>query len=263
MSFQYRPYQEISLAGKKVLVTGASSGIGAASSFELAAMGCELFLVARRSALLEERAAQVKSLFPKTKIQCLSGDVRDEKFLQLLRDKKFFEVDVLINNAGLARGRDRIEAAKLEDWQEMLDTNVSAAFRVVHAALPHMISQKSGHIVNIGSIAGHSTYEGGSVYCASKFALTAFTKTLREEVCEHNVRVTLVSPGMVNTEFSLVRLRDSSAADKVYQGMEPLSAQDVAFQIAFCLRQPGHVNVDEIIVTPVAQGAPTKIVRKI
>lgn len=254
-------YREHSLAGKLALVTGASSGIGEATARYLAAEGANVVLVARR----EERLAEVSKLIatrsPSVKCTTVVADVCDKDILKKLDDAGASAPDIFINNAGLARGRDSVESAKVDDWLEMLNTNITAAFLITRHCLPKMIARGGGHIVFTGSIAGHLTYPGGSVYCASKHAVTAFAKVLREETCDKNIRVSVISPGMVETEFSEVRLRDSLAAKKVYEGMDPLIGLDIAHQIIFCLKQPPHVNIDEILVTPIAQGSPTRVHR--
>lgn len=250
------------LAGKVALITGASAGIGLATAVALAAEGVNLRLVARRAERLATVAEQLRARYPSVRIDVHAGDLRDDAFFTRLDGHEAFACDILVNNAGLARGLDPVAKAKLSDWRDMLSTNVEAAFHIVHACLPHLIARGGGHIVCLGSVAGHTAYENGSVYCATKHALGAFCKALRQETCDKNIRVSVVSPGMVNTEFSLVRFAgDQARADAVYQGMAPLTARDIARQIVFCLKEPAHVNVDEILVMPRVQGAATKVHR--
>ena len=253
-------YTEQNLHGKRATITGASSGIGAATAFELAAQGVDLFLVARRGERLEEIKQKLGERFPVT-VTTIVGNVCRGETQSAMKKAGAFDVDFFINNAGLARGRDEVAEARLDHWAEMIDTNITAAFQIGQLAAQAMIRRGRGHIVFTGSIAGHVTYVGGSVYSATKHAVTAFAKTLREETCDKGLKVTIISPGMVETEFSLVRLDNPISALKVYEGMTPLVGEDIAHQIIFCLKQPRHVNIDEIIVTPQAQGAATRVHR--
>lgn len=246
------------LKDKRVLITGASSGIGKAMAFAMAHKGAELFLVARRKEKLEEVAKEIKN----AKVHLLPGDVNDPKLLEKITRVTGKHVDILINNAGLALGRDKVENSSLDDWDKMISTNISANFRMVHLVLPWMMERKSGDIINLCSVAGHYTYQGGAVYCATKHAVKAFTRVLREETCGKNIRVMQISPGMVNTEFSTVRFKgNAEAADAVYAGMTPLSGEDIARMMVFMLEQPRHVVIDEIITMPTDQGSPTTVSR--
>jgi NADP-dependent 3-hydroxy acid dehydrogenase YdfG len=255
-------YSEESLRGKRALVTGASSGFGLAIATRLAAEGCHLVLVARRQSRLDELKTELQRRFSDLKIETIAGDVRSSELFEAMHRQGAFDVDILINNAGLARGLDPIQTANLDHWNEMVDTNVKAAFRMVHETLPKMLARGSGHIVNMASISGHETYDKGSVYCATKHALVAFTKALRLEVYDKNIRVSMVSPGLAQTEFSVVRFSgDAEQASTVYNGLTPLSAADIAHQTLFCLKQPRHVNISEILVYPTAQGSATRVYR--
>jgi len=243
------------LKNLRILITGASSGIGLATARALSAHGAQLCLVARREDRLRDLAKELKA-------QYLAHDVAAEGFIDELKRSFGTDFDVLINNAGLALGRDTVEASNPQDWQQMMDVNVSALFRLTHAVLPGMLARQQGDILNVCSIAGHVTYPGGAVYCAAKHAVWAFTKVLREETCGRNVRVMQISPGMVETEFSVVRFRgDQQTADAVYAGMEPLSGTDIARQIQFMLEQPRHVCIDEITTMPTQQGSATTVRR--
>lgn len=244
---------------KRVLITGASSGIGRAIAIELGQRGHDLFLIARR----EDRLSEVSQQISNAKVTLIPGDVNDPELAKKIKIATLEKVDILINNAGLALGRDKIITSQFADWEQMLNTNITANFRMVHLVLPWMIAQGGGDIINLCSIAGHYTYQGGAVYCATKHAVNAFTRVLREETCGNNIRVMQISPGMVNTEFSKVRFKgDQESADSVYAGMKPLLAEDIARMMVFMLEQPRHVVIDEIITMPLDQGAPTTIHRK-
>jgi 3-hydroxy acid dehydrogenase / malonic semialdehyde reductase len=246
----------MTLSGKKILITGASSGIGSALAHELYERGAKLYLVARREERLVELAQKLNA-------QYLVADITNSNFLSQLQDTWGLEFDGLINNAGLAIGKSHVADSDPNDWDAMLETNVTALFRLTHAVLPSMLKNQHGDILNVCSIAGHLSYAGGAVYCATKHAVSAFTKALREETCGQNVRVMQISPGMVETEFSLVRFQgDKSKAQDVYQGMTPLTAQDIARQMIFMLEQPRHVCIDEIVTMPTDQGSPNKVVRR-
>lgn len=252
----------MSLNQKKCLVTGASSGIGRAMAIDLAARGCELFLLARRADKLRELEAELKKTSPDLKITLIVADVNTPEIAQILSTKTHEKIDILINNAGLALGRDKVENSDFSDWDQMISTNITANFRVAHTIVPWMLRNGGGDIINLCSIAGHLTYPGGAIYCATKHAVSAFTKVLREETCGRNLRVMQISPGMVETDFSKVRFRgDEKLADAVYAQMTPLSAQDISRMMIFMLEQPRHVVIDEIITMPMAQGSPTTVHR--
>lgn len=244
------------LKGKRVLITGASSGIGKAATLALAEKKAELFLVARRKDRLDEL---VSSIGAKTLVQDLTHENAVHNILDFTNNK----VDVLINNAGIALGKDSIENSSWSDLQSMLTLNIDATFKLTQALVPLMLNNGGGDIINLCSVAGHWTYQGGAVYCASKHALWAFTKTLREETCGRNLRVMQISPGMIETEFSVVRFKgDTKQAEQTYKGMTPLKAEDIARQILFMLEQPRHVCIDEILSMPTDQGSPTTVFRR-
>jgi len=246
---------------KKILITGASSGIGEALALSLAPLATELYLLARREERLIGLRERILSIYPRLHIHLLIKDVTDPDLLNYLEEKAP-EIDILINNAGLALGRDKVEKSELSDWQKMFDVNVHSLFKITHFYLPQMLKKTWGDIVNIASIAGIVTYPGGSVYCATKHAVRAFTKVLREEVAGKNVRIMMISPGMVETEFSLVRFKGNEVeADKVYEGMTPLLPEDIARMIHFMLIQPRHVVIDEIVTMPTDQGSATTVHR--
>ena len=245
---------EISLKGKLALVTGASSGIGLATAAWLAREGTNLILVARRKEKLELLKKELLDSFPSIDINIIAADVSSGEFISLLERLNALNVDILINNAGLASGKDHVTEMKDEDLTEMVQTNVTSLIRLSSAVSKKMVQKGSGHIINLGSIAGHYTYEGGSVYCATKFAVRAFSETLRQELHDKNVRVSLISPGMVKTDFSLVRFKgDNKLAESVYEGVDCLSASDIARLILKTLKEPFHVNWNEVVILPTVQ----------
>jgi serine 3-dehydrogenase len=253
------------LQGKIVLVTGASSGIGAACAAAFAADGCRLVLVARRRDRLEELANELRR---EAGVEILVGsvDVRDrstvEAWLSAL-PKRFRAPDILVNNAGLARGLAPLHEGEIDDWDEMIDTNLKGLLYVTRAVLPGMVERGAGHVINIGSIAGHETYPLGNVYCATKHAVAALTRGLSIDTLGTGVRVSAVDPGMVETEFSMVRFHgDRERADSVYEGLEPLTARDVADAVLFCATRPPHANVREMILMPTAQAAAVHVHRR-
>lgn len=252
------------LKGKIVLITGASSGIGAATAKLFAQQGAKLLLCARRIEQLNEIAAQIQTETG-TSIHTFQLDVREQqavaKALQNLPDA-WRQVDILINNAGLAAGLDSLQEGKISDWDAMLDTNVKGLLYVTREILPQMVQRNSGHVINIGSIAGHYVYPKGAVYCASKYAVKALTEGLRMDLFGTQVRVTTIDPGAVATNFSQVRFKgDAERAAKVYEGMTPLSPEDIANTIHYCAALPPHVNICEVMMTPTAQASATMIAR--
>lgn len=236
----------------RVLVTGASSGIGRASAEAFAAQGHELILVARREERLRELAARLG------RASFVALDVSDRKAVEAAaraHADSWSRVDVLVNAAGLARGLAPLHEDDPAGWDEMIDTNVKGLLAMTRAVLPGMIARRSGHVVNLGSVAGFWVYPKGAVYCASKHAVRAISEGLRLDVHGTGVRVTEISPGMVETEFSNVRLRDDERARAVYAGMKPLSAEDVAETVLWCVGRPAHVNIQELVVFPTQQSA--------
>ena len=178
-------------------------------------------------------------------------------------EKKWKKIDLLINNAGLSRGLDKIYEGKKEDWEEMIDTNVKGLAFVTRHVVPLMVKRKSGHIINIGSTAGHEVYPGGNIYAATKFAVKALSQSTRLDVLDKGIKVTSIDPGMVETEFSMVRFRgNKERAKSVYKGLKPLSPKDVAEAALFCSTRPNHVNINEVILTPLAQASSTQVYRK-
>ncbi|RKN83019.1 SDR family NAD(P)-dependent oxidoreductase [Ulvibacterium marinum] len=243
---------------KTVLITGATSGIGKATAELFAEKGFRLILCGRRRERLENLK---KELSHKTKVHILSFDVRDRKAVfdaigSLPED--FAKIDILINNAGNAHGLDTIDQGSIDDWDAMLDINVKGLLYVSKAVIPQMVERKSGHIINIGSIAGKEVYPKGNVYCASKYAVDALNQSMRIDLNPHGIRVGAVNPGAAETEFSNVRFKgDDERADNVYKGFDPLTPMDIAETILFVVTRPAHVNIWDLVVTPTAQASAT------
>lgn len=237
-------------------VTGASSGIGKACAESLAEAGAKLILTARRRERLAELAEHLKARFG-TECFIAQLDVRDaaavsEVFQKLPPD--FQSIDILVNNAGLAVGLDPIKDAKPDDWERMIDTNIKGLMYVTKAVMPEMLARGAGHIINIGSLAGHQAYAGGSVYCATKHAVKALSRAMKLEAAGTLVRVTQIDPGMVETEFSLVRFKgDTERAAKVYANLTALSAQDIADSVLYAATRPAHVNIAELTILATQQ----------
>lgn len=248
-----------SLSGKLAFITGASSGIGRATAKALAVEGARLLLCARRIERLRELEVELKKYSPSVHIHSFQLDVRDRDEVEHSIDalpREWKEIDILVNNAGLSRGLDKFQDASLDDWDEMLDTNVKGLLYISRKIVPGMIERGRGHIINIGSIAGHEVYPKGNVYCASKFAVDAITKGLRLDVVETPIRVTTIDPGLVETEFSEVRFHgDTERAKTVYKGLEPLRPEDIAETIVWCASRPAHVQIAEVIIFPTQQAS--------
>jgi NADP-dependent 3-hydroxy acid dehydrogenase YdfG len=247
----------MSLAESKIaFITGASSGIGEACAIRFAREGYSLILNARRKERIDELAYKLKDDFG-VKVLNLVFDVRNKEavFAQIAAlPLEWKNIDVLINNAGLAMGLSDLHEGDTEDWEQMIDTNVKGLLYVSKAVIPGMIERKKGHIVNIGSIAGKETYLKGNVYCATKHAVESLSKAMRMELLPHNIRVSLVNPGATNTEFSQVRFKgDKNKADSIYKGYLPLTGDDIARCILFCTELPEHVNINDMLIMPTAQ----------
>lgn len=246
------------LKDKVALVTGASAGIGEACAEAFAKEGCRLVLAARRRDRLQALAARLVDDHG-TRTHLIELDVRDRQAVNAAIDglpPEWGEIDILVNSAGLSRGLDRLHEGSHVDWEEMIDTNVKGLLWISRAVLPGMVARDRGHVINVGSIAGHQVYQSGNVYCATKFAVLALSRGLRLDLLGTRVRCSTVDPGMVQTEFSEVRFRgDRERADKVYRSFPPLTAADVADAIVYCATRPPHVAVQEIVLMPQDQGA--------
>ena len=249
------------LENRVVFITGASSGIGEACARAFAAEGARLILAARREERLREVAGGLG-----VETHAIVLDVRDQRAVEEAvagLPPEWAEIDVLVNNAGLGLGLDKLYEGSVDDWERMIDTNVKGLLYVTRAVVPGMVARGRGHVVNLGSTAGHEAYPGGNVYCGTKHAVDAITKGLRMDLVDTPVRVSTVDPGMVETEFSVVRFHgDSDRAKKVYQGIDPLTAVDVADAILYCATRPPHVQINEIILTPTNQASSLVVHRK-
>jgi serine 3-dehydrogenase len=254
----------INLSNKIVLITGASAGIGKACAESFAKEGASLILTARRIVKLNKISASLKKKYG-IKVFTTQLDVRDKDAVKSMVSSlpgEWKKIDILINNAGLARGLTDIDDGSYDDWDEMIDTNIKGLLYVSREIIPLMVKRKKGHVINIGSIAGHQVYPKGNVYNATKFAVNALSKTMRLDLYQKDVRVSTVDPGMVKTEFSLVRFRgDNERAKKVYEGLSPLTPEDIADAVIYCATRPIHVNIDEIIIMPAIQASPIHIKR--
>ena len=255
----------ISLQDKIILITGASSGIGTACAKIFAGAGAKLILAARRWERLQELADKLNQEFG-IETHLLHLDVRDRSAVESAISSlppAWSDIEILINNAGLSRGLDKLHEGDYQDWDEMIDTNIKGLLYLTRYVVPGMVKRDRGHIVNLGSIAGHQTYPGGNVYCATKAAVKAISEGLKQDLLGTPVKVTSVDPGMVETEFSNVRFHgDTARADKVYQGVTPLTADDVADVIFFCVTRSPHVNINELIMMPVDQASATLVHRQ-
>lgn len=243
-----------------ILITGATAGFGEATARRFASEGWRVIITGRRRDRLDALKRELQGLHGLLEggnVHALRFDVRDntavEQAIASLPDD-WKDIDVLVNNAGLAAGMDPIQSGSLEDWNAMLDTNVKGLLHVSRAVMQGMIARGKGHIINIGSTAGKEVYPKGNVYCASKFAVDALTKAMRQDLLEHGIKVTQIAPGLAETEFSLVRFKgDTERARTPYQGMEPLRGEDIANLVWFSATLPAHVCINDLVVTPTAQ----------
>ena len=242
------------LGNKIVLITGASAGIGAACARKFAEKGARLILVARRIDRLQYLANSLK-----VEIHLVKLDVRNRREVEdavaTLPDN-WREVDILVNNAGLGRGLDKFHKGKVDGWEEMIDTNIKGLLYISRAVLPGMVERGRGHVINIGSIAGHEVYPGGNIYCATKHAVDALTKGMRIDLVDTPIRISTVDPGLVETEFSMVRFHgDMEQAKTIYEGYKPLSGDDIAEAVVWIADRPKHVQIGEIMILPTAQAS--------
>jgi len=243
---------------KLALITGATSGIGKAAALKLASLDYNLIITGRRKDRLESLASTLKTQF-NIEVKALTFDIRvnsetDRAVGSLTGEWQ--NIDVLLNNAGLAAGADPIQEGLWSDWEQMIDTNIKGLLYISKLIIPFMIERKKGQIINISSIAGKEVYANGNVYCATKHAVEAITKGMRIDLLKYGIKVSSVSPGMVETEFSIVRYHgDKSKADEVYKGLTPLFAEDIADTIEFIVTRPPHVNINDILIMPTAQAS--------
>lgn len=247
---------------RTVLITGATAGIGEATARLLASNNFRLILCGRRADRLKQLQQELSA---KTEVTTLTFDVRNRKevasALQSLPEG-WKKIDVLINNAGGAHGLDPIQTGNIDDWEAMIDANVKGLLYVSREILPGMVQRQSGHVINIGSIAGREVYAGGNVYCASKFAVDALSRGMRIDLNTAGIKVTQVNPGLVETEFSLVRFKgDENRAATPYKGLEPLTGDDIADSILYVLTRPPHVVIADLVLFPVAQASATVVKR--
>ena len=247
------------------LITGATSGIGKASAEIFAKNSYDLIITGRRDDRLQTLAAALKKKF-KIKVRTLCFDIRklaEVKTNIALLPNEFKQIDVLLNNAGLASGLSAIQDGDTDDWEKMIDTNIKGLLYITREVSQLMIANKKGHIINIGSIAGKEVYVNGNVYCATKHAVDALNKGMRIDLLPYGIRVTAVNPGMVETEFSIVRFHgDEERAKKVYEGLNPLTPQDIAETVFWAASRPTHVNINDIVIMPTVQANATTIFRK-
>ncbi|MDX2163895.1 MAG: SDR family oxidoreductase [Gammaproteobacteria bacterium] len=253
------------LHNKIVFITGASSGIGKACAEQFAAEGAKLILTARRVERLEQLSAELTAKH-NTAVLCIALDVQDQKNVASTIEKlpaDWKNIDILINNAGKALSTNKIQDGELDDWEDMIDTNIKGLLYVSRAILPGMVTRNAGHVFNISSTAGHHNYPNGNVYCATKHAVRSLSESMRLDLNGTKIRVTDIAPGMVHTEFSEVRWKgDKARADDFYKNMTPLTAHDVADSIVFCATRPAHVNIAELVIYPTDQASPTVVNRK-
>lgn len=250
---------------KTILITGASSGIGYECAQKFAQGAYRLIIAARRKERITQLAHDLHKKYG-TEVYPLVMDVQNRQQVHesiASLPANWQAIDVLINNAGLALGLSTLDQGDMDDWDQMIDTNIKGLLYVSKAVIPGMIERKQGQIINIGSIAGRETYVKGNVYCATKYAVKSLSEAMRKELVEHNIRVSLVSPGATDTEFSQVRFKgDQETARKVYDGYRPLSGEDIAHVIHFCAELPAHVNINDMLVMPAAQASAGIIHRK-
>jgi NADP-dependent 3-hydroxy acid dehydrogenase YdfG len=246
------------LKSRIVMITGASAGIGEACAWSFAREGARLILAARRLDRLQDLASAIM-VEHRTRCHLLALDVRDRKAVNAAIAElpaAWQEIDLLVNNAGLSRGLDKLQEAEFQDWDEMIDTNVKGLLWVSRAVLPGMVARDRGQVINIGSVSGRQVYPGGSVYCATKSAVRAITQGMRIDLLGTQVKASTVDPGLVETEFSAVRYRgDTDRASQTYLNFPPLQATDVAEAVLFCATRPAHVNVQDLLIMPQDQAA--------
>lgn len=250
---------------KIALISGATAGIGEATAKLLAQNGFDIIITGRRESRLVELKREIEKNMD-VRVHSLCFDVRSKQEVESAIDSlpnNFKNIDILINNAGLASGLGAVQNGDIDDWEKMIDTNIKGLLYLTRAIAPKMIENGSGHIVNIGSIAGKEVYPNGNVYCATKHAVDALTKGMRIDMLPHGIKVSQIAPGLVETEFSIVRFHgDKQKADYVYKGLTPLYAQDIADAVLYVVSRPSHVCINDMIVTPTAQANATNVIKK-
>ena len=247
---------------KTVLITGATSGIGKATAYRLAQSKMQLIICGRRTEELHKIKEDLSKL---TSVTSLCFDVSDNQQVTTAIEslpEDFQNIDILINNAGNAHGLDKIQDGNIDDWDKMIDSNVKGVLYVTKAVIPRMVEKSSGHIINIGSLAGREIYEKGNVYCASKHAVNAISKGMRIDLNKHNIKVSEINPGLVETEFSKVRFKGDAIADTIYKGYKALQAEDIAEIIEFVISRPDHVNLADVLILPQDQATSSVINKK-
>jgi NADP-dependent 3-hydroxy acid dehydrogenase YdfG len=248
---------------KWALITGSTSGIGEAVATQLAQQGCNLIICGRRKMRLSELKEKLESIHS-VKVIDLEFNIQDKLQIKNLIEKNksdLSKVSILINNAGVGKGVDTVDVADPDDWDEMIDTNIKGLLYMTRYMLPILKKHESADIINIGSVAGRWTYGGGAVYCGTKHAVRAISEGIRQDLSGYKIKVCCIEPGMVNTEFSEVRLGDKIKADQVYAGMTPLSASDIAETIVWTLKRPKHVNIQEMVIFPTDQASISQVYR--
>jgi NADP-dependent 3-hydroxy acid dehydrogenase YdfG len=243
---------------KIIMITGATSGFGKAIAIKFAENGYNVIITGRRKERLDKLEKELRT-YERIKVLALQFDVRNKDEVERVignLPEEWKSIDILINNAGLAVGLDHIQNGNIEDWDQMIDTNVKGLLYVTRAVAPLMVARNKGHIFNLGSIAGKETYENGNVYCASKSAVDALSKAMRIDMLKNNIRVTLIAPGMAETEFALVRFKgDDQKAKNVYTGIDALTADDIADAVYYCATLPARVCINELVITPTQQAS--------
>jgi len=243
---------------KTIMVTGATAGFGRATALRFAKNNYNVIITGRRKERLDDLEEELLSQ-GKIKVLALNLDVRNRIDVESAignLPSEWKAIDILVNNAGLAVGIDHIDKGNTDDWDRMIDTNIKGLLYVTRAVSPLMVARNTGHIINIGSIAGIDAYENGNVYCATKSAVAALSKTMRIDLLKNNIKVTNIAPGMAETEFSIVRFKgDKEKADAVYSGIDPLTGDDIADAIYYCTTLPAHVCINELVITPTQQAS--------
>ena len=247
------------------IITGASAGFGRATALALARNNYDVVITGRRSGKLEKVEEEIRSR-TEADVLSLTFDITDQEAVKLACEKlsgKWENIEVLVNNAGLAAGLSQIHEGNVDDWEEMIDTNIKGLLYITRIITPGMVKREKGHVINIGSIAGKEAYENGNVYNATKYAVDGLTQAMRIDLVEYGIKVSAVNPGAAETEFSLVRFKgNQEEANKVYEGFTPLYAEDIAEAILFVVTRPSHVNIDDLVIMPASQARTRKIIRK-